>query len=99
MPYYAYSNTSKFYTTAHIEYHLNGLLSNKIPVFKKLNWFFVLGGNALYNNDTKQGYYEALFSIENIFKVLRVDFVKSFPNAKDDGSFGVKFSLPFLAGR
>ncbi|MFY7963842.1 MAG: DUF5686 and carboxypeptidase regulatory-like domain-containing protein [Chitinophagaceae bacterium] len=99
MPYYAYSNTAKLYSEAHIEYHLDGLLTNKIPLFKKLNWFFVLGGNAFYNNDTKQGYYEAMFSVENVFKVIRVDFVKSFPNAKGDGAFGVKFSMPLLGGR
>ena len=96
MPYYLYSNTSKLYTQAHIEYHLNGLLTNKIPLFKKLNWFFVLGGNAFYNNDTKQGYYETMFSIENILRILRVDFVKAFPSSKTESNFGVKFSVPLL---
>jgi hypothetical protein len=99
MPYYLFSNTAKLSTTAHIEYHLNGLLTNKIPVIKKLNWFFVLGGNAFYNNDTKQGYYEAMFSVENIAKILRIDFVKSFASSKTDATFGIKFSLPMLGGR
>jgi len=99
MPYYAYSNTSKLYTTAHLEYHLNGLLTNKIPWFKKLNWFFVVGGNAMYNNDTKQGYYEVMFSVENILKVFRIDFVKSFPNERDNGSMGIKWSMPMFGGK
>jgi hypothetical protein len=99
MPYYLFSNTSKLYTTAHIEYHLNGLLTNKIPLIKKINWFFVLSGNAFYNNDTKQGYYEAMFSVENILKILRIDFVKSFTSSKTDAAFGIKFSLPMLGGR
>lgn len=96
LPYYAYSNTAKLYTTAHVEYHLNGLLTNKIPGFKKLNWFFVLGGSAFYNNDTKEGYYEAMFSIENILKVFRLDLVKSFDNEKHNGNFGVRFSAPII---
>lgn len=92
MPYYGYSNTAKLFTTSHIEYHLNGLLTNKIPVFKKLNWFFVLGANAFNNYDAKQGYYEAMFGIENILKVFRIDFVKSFAATGND--FGFKFSMP-----
>jgi hypothetical protein len=78
---------------------LNGLLTNKIPLIKKINWFFVLSGNAFYNNDTKQGYYEAMFSVENILKILRIDFVKSFTSSKTDAAFGIKFSLPMLGGR
>ena len=99
MPYYLFTNTARLYTTAHIEYHLNGLLTNKIPYFKKLNWFFVLGGNAFYNNDAKQGYYEAMFSIENIFKVIRIDLVKSFQSAKTQDAFGIRFSAPMTGGR
>lgn len=96
MPYYAYSNTAKLYTTAHLEYHLNGLLTNKIPGFRELNWFFVVGGNAFYNHSTKQGYYEAMFSIENIAKVFRVDFVRSFNNEKQAADFGIRFSTPLI---
>ncbi|CAF4917353.1 unnamed protein product [Rotaria sp. Silwood1] len=96
MPYYMFSNTSKFYTEAHIEYHLNGLLTNKIPLFKKLNWFFVVGTNVLYNNDEKAGYYEALVGVENILKVFRIDFVKAFTSNKTSDNFGVKFSFPLF---
>ena len=99
LPYYTFSNTSKLYLTAHTEYHLNGLLSNKIPGFKKLNWFFVVGGNAFYDNDKKQGYYEAMFSIENIFKIVRVDFVKAFQSAKTDNNFGIKLSTAIINNR
>jgi hypothetical protein len=77
MNYYQYSTIAPFYTEAHIEYHLNGLLSNKIPVFRKLNWFFVIGGNALYTTDTKQ-YAEIFFAIENIFKIGRLNFTQAF---------------------
>jgi hypothetical protein len=34
-PYYANSTTASFYATGHIEHHFNGLLTNKIPFFKR----------------------------------------------------------------
>lgn len=97
LPYYQYSNTSKFYSQSNIEYHLNGFLSNKIPLFNKLNWFFVIGANAL----TVQGmpnYYETMFSIENIFKVARVDFVNSYTTIGQNRN-GINFSIQFLNRR
>jgi hypothetical protein len=97
-PYYLYSNTASLNISAHAEYHLNGLLTNKIPGFKKLNWFFVLGGNALHI-DKGADYYEAFFGIENIFKVLRVDFIQGYEKAGGLPS-GFRISLPFfISGR
>jgi len=94
LPYYVYSNTASFYSTAHAEYHLNGLLSNKIPGFRKLNWFFVSGANALYiNNGTH--YYETFFSVENIFKVMRLDIVQGYQQHQKTG-WGVRFTFPLL---
>jgi hypothetical protein len=94
LPYYQFSNTEKFYTTGHVEYHLNGLISNKIPGYRKLNWFFVLGANALYIND-KKNYYEAFVSIENIFKVIRVDFIQGYHNNGEKPN-GIRFTMPFF---
>jgi hypothetical protein len=92
MTYYGYSNTASFQATGHVEYHLNGLLSNKIPGFKKLNCFFVVGANGLYvNNNTN--YYEFLFGIENILKILRVDFVQGFEHGGGRPG-GFRISLP-----
>ena len=97
MPYYAYSNTEKFYTAAHGEYHLNGLLTNKIPVFKKLNWFLVSGANLLYlNNGTS--YTEAFIGLENILKVIRIDYVKSF-TSDNNGTTGFRISIPLFRNR
>ncbi|MDB5211621.1 MAG: hypothetical protein JWQ30_2448 [Sediminibacterium sp.] len=93
-PYYKYSNTAKFNIAAHAEYHLNGLLSNKIPGFKKLNWYFVTGVNALHV-DKAADYYELLFGIENILKVIRVDFVQGFEKAGGRPS-GIRMALPFF---
>lgn len=89
MPYYAYSNTEKFFTTGHAEYHLNGFLTNKIPIFKKLNWFAVTGANVLYlNNGTT--YTEAFVGLENILKIFRVDFVRSFSRDQNDQLQGIR---------
>ena len=97
-PYYQYSNTEAFYSTLHAEYHLNGLLTNKIPLLRKWNWFFVVGGNAFYVNKTNH-YYEAMFSIENILKIIRLDFVQAFQPSGNTTS-GIRISLPgFLSGR
>ncbi len=77
--YYGFSNTSSFFAELHFEHHLNGLLTNKIPLFKKLNWFFVDGTNALYVNPHTR-YAEVFAGLENIFKVFRVDVVGGFQN-------------------
>ncbi|MEO6820110.1 MAG: DUF5686 and carboxypeptidase regulatory-like domain-containing protein [Ginsengibacter sp.] len=77
-PYY-FSNTSSFYTELHFEHHSNGLLTNKIPLFKRLNWNLVEGANALYiKPDTK--YAEIFVGIENIFKGIRLDAVMGLQN-------------------
>ncbi len=93
-PYYKYSNTANFNLAAHAEYHLNGLISNKIPGFKKLNWFFVIGANALHV-DKGADYYEWLFGIENIFKVIRVDYVMGF-EINGASPSGIRLALPFF---
>jgi hypothetical protein len=80
-PYYAYSTDEHLYTFGHIEHHFNGLFTNKIPLFKKLNWNMVAGSNAFYVNKNNN-YAEFFVGIENIFKVLRVDFVGAYANGK-----------------
>lgn len=92
IPYYKYSNTEKFYATAHLQYHLNGLLSNKIPGFRKLNWHFVVGANALHLNNAGD-YYETMFGIENILKIIRVDYVLGFEKGGGRPS-GFRISVP-----
>ncbi len=79
-PYYLYSNTSKLYGEGHVEYNMNGLLTNKIPLFRKLQWHLLLGNNTLYLQNGSY-YTEAFFSIDNIgyklYRGMRVDFIKS----------------------
>jgi hypothetical protein len=78
-PYYGFSNTSSFFAELHVEHHLNGALTNKIPLFKKLNWDLVDGANALYINPNTR-YAEVFVGLENIFKLFRVDLVGGFQN-------------------
>ena len=91
MPYYKFSNTANFYTETHFEYHLNGFISNKIPLFKKLKWSFIVGANTL-NVNNKPNYYETFISLERIFKVFRVDYVKGYTQ-NDANRSGIKISL------
>jgi len=90
-PYYANSTTAAFYSVVHIEHHFNGLLTNKIPLFRRLNWFLVAGSNAFYVN-TSNNYVEAFAGLENIFKVVRIDLVASYLNG-NTGQVGVKLGF------
>lgn len=94
-PYYRYSNTAKLYATANVEYHLNGLLTNKIPGFRRLNWFLVTGANLLHIQNGKN-YYETFVGLENILKFMRVDFVKGFEK-NGPSPTGVRITVPLFS--
>jgi len=95
-PYYANSTTASFYTVGHIEHHFNGLLTNKIPLFRKLNWHLVAGSNAFYVNSSNN-YVELFGGLENIFKLFRVDLVASYLNG-NTGQVGVRIGFGGLLG-
>lgn len=95
-PYYANSTTASFYTTAHIEHHFNGMLTNKIPLFKRLNWNLVAGSNAFYVN-THNNYVEVFAGLENILKLFRVDVVGAYLNG-NKGQVAVRIGLGGLLG-
>lgn len=95
-PYYANSTTASFYATLHAEHHFNGLLTNKIPLFKRLNWNLVAGTNAFYVN-SDNNYFEIFAGLENILKLFRVDFVGSYLNG-NNGQFAVRIGLGGLLG-
>jgi len=95
-PYYANSTTAKFFAVGHLEHHFNGFLTNKIPLFRRLNWHLVGGANAFYVNSTN--HYEEVFGgLENIFKVLRVDVVGSWLNGRYSQT-GVRIGFGGLIG-
>ena len=75
-PYYAYSTTASFYWAGYTEHHFNGLLTNKIPLFRRLNWNLV-GGFDLFYQSNDNNYEEMSWGLENIFKLIRVDWVTS----------------------
>ncbi|MFY7651345.1 MAG: DUF5686 and carboxypeptidase regulatory-like domain-containing protein [Chitinophagaceae bacterium] len=94
LQYYRFSNTQNFYTQAHFEHHLNGFLTNKIPGFKKLNWFLVTGANALWINKENR-YLETFVGLENILKVIRIDAVWGF-NGDGTTTNGIRLHLPII---
>ncbi len=73
------------------QHHFNGLLLNRVPLIKKLNLREVIGANMVYgtlsnknlafnehNNFTVMGtkpYVEISAGIENIFDVIRIDYI------------------------
>ena len=95
-PYYANSTTASFYTTLHAEHHFNGLLTNKIPLFKRLNWNLVAGSNAFYVSNNNN-YVEVFAGLENILKLFRVDVVASYLNG-NKGQVAVRIGLGGLLG-
>jgi hypothetical protein len=95
-PYYANSTTSSFYSFGHLEHHFNGLLTNKIPLFKRLNWNLVAGSNAFYVN-RKNNYVEIYAGLENIFKLFRVDLIAAYNNG-NKGLTGIRIGTGGILG-
>jgi hypothetical protein len=100
---YQFSNDSPLYTEFLFEHHSNGLITNKIPLLKKLNWNLVEGINALYMHPNTK-YAEAFVGLENIFKIFRIDFVTGFQNGFKPVytyrvGFGGLLGAPFNAQR
>jgi hypothetical protein len=94
--YYANSTIAGFFTFGHLEHHFNGLLTNKIPYFNRLNWNLVAGSNAFYVN-RNNNYVELFFGLENILKIFRIDFVAAYENGKM-GHTGIRIGTGGLIG-
>ncbi|MCX6292173.1 MAG: DUF5686 and carboxypeptidase regulatory-like domain-containing protein [Bacteroidetes bacterium] len=77
--YYQYSTTN-FYTEAHGEQELGGLILNKIPVIRKLKLNEVAGIHYLHTGQLKN-YVELAIGIEKL-NFFRIDFVTSFTNGR-----------------
>jgi len=75
-PFYALSNREKIFFQTNVEYRLNGLLTNKIPLIQKLNLRLVTGLNAIAFRNVR--YHELFFGVDNILKIFRVDYVWGF---------------------
>ncbi len=94
--YYGKSTTATFYSIVHLEHHFNGLLTNKIPLFNRLNWNLVGGGNAFFINQDNH-YTEIFIGLENILKIFRVDFVAAYQNGTR-GITGIRIGTGGLIG-
>lgn len=90
--YYANSTTATWYGSAHVEHHFNGFLTNKIPVFRKFNWYLVAGSNAFYVND-KKNYVEVFGGFENIFKFMRLDFIWGYTAEVAKPVYGIRIGF------
>ena len=95
--FYDFSNKEKLYYEAHAEYHLKGLLSNKIPLMRQARFYLLVGGNAFYASPTNY-YAEAFAGVDNIgwkiLRPLRIDFVQSWDSRMGRNS-GIRFGLSF----
>ena len=81
LPAYLLSNTDRFYGLAHVEYNLKGFLTNKIPGIKKLNLYLLTGMNTAYVNADRR-YFEWYIGIDNLFKIIRADYIFSYQVGK-----------------
>jgi hypothetical protein len=86
-----YEFVSDEYATVSLTHHFNGFFLNKIPIMNELKWREVVSVKAVtgklndksydYMNfpltlsDLEKPYYEAGIGIENIFQLLRIDFL------------------------
>ena len=94
LPYYTYS-TQKEYIELHAEHHFNGFIFNKIPLLKKTKLQEVVGGHALFS-DKLSNYYELNFGIENIFRIIRFDYVLAYGiNGKVNNGFLIGLGIEF----
>jgi len=93
--FYEFSNKQPVYGEAHLEYHLRGLLSNKIPLLRQARYYLLFGGNAFYAGNNYY-YTEAFAGIDNIgyklARVLRIDFVQSWDSYRGRNS-GIRFGI------
>ncbi|MFC2176740.1 DUF5686 family protein, partial [Bacteroidota bacterium] len=91
LPYYI-ASTNQFFVQAHLEHHFHGAVLNKIPLIKKLKWQVVGGMHYLYE-PSFGNYWEVIVGIENIFKIVRVDFVFPF-RERNFQQFTFRFQVP-----
>lgn len=96
MPYYEFS-TNRSYFEGHVEHDFRGWILGKIPGINQLNLNLVAGAHFLSTEERKP-YSEISVGIDNLgfgqFRLLRVDYVRSFYNGGSDGAF--VFGLKFL---
>ena len=81
LDYYQYS-TNKNYLEIGAEHHFNGFIFNKLPLIRKTKWKAV-GGVRYFTTELKNNYFEVNAGIENIFKLIRIDFVAAYESGRN----------------
>jgi hypothetical protein len=99
------------YASAYGTYHLEGLFFNKIPLLRRLKWREVVSARAAIGSFDEENldemvlpentytlsrpFAEASFGVENIFKVLRIDFLYRLSYLDHDNivKFGIRAKL------
>ncbi len=95
MPYYDFS-TNQSYFEGHLEHDFRGWILGKIPGINQLNLNLVAGAHFL-STENRRPYSEFSIGIDNLgfgkFRLLRIDYVRSYYNGNSDGAFifGLKF--------
>ncbi|MGB0789362.1 MAG: DUF5686 family protein, partial [Marinirhabdus sp.] len=95
LPYYLLS-TNKSYVEAHVEHDFKGWVLGKIPIINSCNFNLVAGAHFLGTAQNRP-YSEFSVGVDNLgfgkFRLLRLDYVKSYYNGNSDGAFifGLKF--------
>lgn len=89
-PFYALSSTDQFYSALFLEHQFNGMITNKIPLIKRLNLRLTTGANLI--SFGKRNYSEVFLGLDNVFKLFRIDYVWGFGKGYNPQN-GIKIGL------
>ena len=79
LSYYKFFTNDK-YAEGHIEHNFKGLILNKIPLIRKLNFHLIMGGKVMFMADNKP-YSEYSIGLDNLgfgkYRLFRFEYVRS----------------------
>jgi hypothetical protein len=78
LPYYNYS-TNESFVELHFEHNFDGALLSQIDFIRPYKVHSLIGFNSLHLKD-RRAFIELFFGLDNIFKVLRLEFVAGIDN-------------------